>query len=78
MFRQVEGSEIRSSGGVGLGLHIVKKLAELLRAEIGADSEVGKGSKFTLRLPLDFSGPDSLLNDMIPPFGVDAHNLSAV
>ena len=78
MFRQVEGSEIRSSGGVGLGLHIVKKLTELLRGEIGAESEVGKGSKFTLRLPLDFSGPDSSLNDMIPPFGVDAHNLPTV
>jgi len=48
MFRQVSSSEARSGGGVGLGLYIVKKFAEILGAEVTVESELGKGSRFTL------------------------------
>jgi signal transduction histidine kinase len=53
MFSQVKGGRTRSSGGVGLGLHIVKKFTEVLGGEIRVTSEVGKGSTFTITIPLD-------------------------
>ncbi len=51
-FTQGDGSIARRFGGSGLGLSICRKLAELLGARITVASEVGVGSTFTLRLPL--------------------------
>jgi two-component system sensor histidine kinase/response regulator len=45
-FTQVDESNTRAHGGVGLGLAICKRLAELMGGQIGADSEPGKGSHF--------------------------------
>ena len=50
-FRQLEGGHARAHRGQGLGLAVVKALAELLEGEIVVDSEPGRGSKFTCRLP---------------------------
>jgi len=50
-FHQVDGTLTREFGGTGLGLAIVKELVDLLKGEIRATSERGKGSTFTLYLP---------------------------
>lgn len=51
-FHQVDSSSTRSHGGLGLGLYIVKVFAELLGATIAVKSQLGKGTIFTLRLPV--------------------------
>jgi GAF domain-containing protein len=50
-FRQVDSSETRLYGGVGLGLYIAKNFAELLGGKIWVGTEVGKGSMFTVSVP---------------------------
>ena len=52
--QQVKGSD-REHKGTGLGLSITKQFAELLGGSIGVQSEVGKGSTFTVRVPLVYN-----------------------
>lgn len=53
MFQQVEEGYKRSFGGAGLGLSISKRLADMMKGDILVESELDKGSTFTLRVPVE-------------------------
>jgi signal transduction histidine kinase/CheY-like chemotaxis protein len=51
-FSQADSSTTRNFGGSGLGLRICNSLANMLGGEITVDSELGKGSRFTLQISI--------------------------
>lgn len=51
-FYRVEKGRARKNGGTGLGLAIVKHITQLYGGTVGLESQVGKGSTFTVTLPL--------------------------
>jgi signal transduction histidine kinase len=56
-FRQLECSSTRQYGGTGMGLSLCKKLAHSLGGKVAVQSEVGKGSVFSLIIPTRTTQP---------------------
>ena len=57
-FRQGDSSSTRTSGGLGLGLTLVREIVSLHAGTVAASSEgVGRGATFTVRLPMTQSSP---------------------
>jgi signal transduction histidine kinase len=58
-FTQIDGSSTRAHGGVGLGLHLVRELTRRSGGEVEVDSVMGRGTTFTVTLPVETAGePD--------------------
>jgi GAF domain-containing protein len=55
-FQQVDNTSTREKGGTGLGLAISKRIVEMHGGGISVDSELGKGSTFTIKLPVNAGG----------------------
>ena len=51
-FYRIDSSRSRNDGGTGLGLSIVKHIVNAHKGEISLESEIGKGSIFTIKIPI--------------------------
>ncbi len=52
-FHEFEGD--RERAGIGLGLHVVKTMVEMMKGEVAASSDVGVGSEFVVTIDLDIA-----------------------
>lgn len=57
-FWQVDQSSTRRAGGAGIGLAVTRRLARMLGGDVTVESRPGGGTRFTVRLPIGWTGAD--------------------
>ncbi len=78
LFTQAARSLDRSEGGMGIGLCLVKRLVELHGGTVAAQSTAGRGSLFTVRLPLVSTTISTLDSEsIVSPIDLDIRELNA-
>tara|TARA_R110000782_G_scaffold78276_5_gene155138 strand:- start:15001 stop:18339 length:3339 start_codon:yes stop_codon:yes gene_type:complete len=73
IFREFERLSNASEGGVGLGLAIVDRTARLLGATVSIKSHLGRGSRFSIKLPMIAPHPSPMLPAIAPSSESAAH-----
>ncbi|MEZ5353339.1 MAG: ATP-binding protein [Bryobacteraceae bacterium] len=66
-FHQADNSTARRFGGTGLGLALTRDLCTLMGGVVEAQSQAGRGSTFTFRIPIDPAAPDPATPPVAPP-----------
>jgi signal transduction histidine kinase len=64
-FTQADASTTRQYDGAGLGLAITKRFCRMMGGDITVDSEVGKGSTFTIRLPTQVTAANAMMRTTV-------------
>ncbi|MEP7285035.1 MAG: ATP-binding protein [Chloroflexota bacterium] len=66
-FRQIDGSTARQHGGTGLGLAIARELCQMMDCHLQVQSEINKGSTFTITLSVGTIVPEPTIEYLLKP-----------
>lgn len=77
-FSQGAPDVVRRYGGSGMGLTIVKRLAQAMGGDVGFDSRIGRGSDFWLRVPVALGAASDLTDTAVPSCDGEAPSLSVL